>query len=72
MDEVLNCLKIITTPKGENVGSLPRALKSLDEIAHNSNADLHPRLKHFLQNRSYEKALIWLNNGEPDKGTCGK
>ena len=72
MDEVLNCLKIITNPKGENVGSLPDALKSLDEIAHNSSAGLHPRLKHFLQNRSYEKALIWLNNGEPDKGTCGK
>ena len=72
MDEVLNCLKIITNPKGENVGRLPHALKSLDEIAHNSSAGLHPRLKHFLQNRSYEKALIWLNNGEPDKGTCGK
>ena len=72
MDEVLNCLKIITNPKGENVGSLPHALKSLDEIAHNSSAGLHPRLKHFLQNRSYGKALIWLNEGEPEKGSCGK
>jgi len=29
-------------------------------------------LKHFLQNRSYEKALVWLDNGVPEKGTCGE
>jgi hypothetical protein len=72
MEDVLNYLKIINNPTGQKAGSLSHALKSLDEIVHNSNADLHPRLKHFLQNRSYGKALIWLNEGEPEKGSCGK
>ncbi|MBT3667442.1 MAG: hypothetical protein HN548_08175 [Opitutae bacterium] len=72
MDDIVNHLQIIVDPKGTPKGSLPKALKVLDEIAHNSSADLNPRLKHFLQNRSYEKALIWLKNGEPEKGICGK
>jgi len=33
---------------------------------------IHPRLLHFLQNRSYQKALTWINGGEPERGTCGK
>jgi hypothetical protein len=66
MDEIINSLTVITKPKDAPKGSLAKALKKLDEI------DLHPRLKHFLQNRSYEKALVWLDNGVPEKGTCGE
>ena len=72
MDEIINSLTVITKPKDAPKGSLAKALKKLDEIVENPTFDLHPRLKHFLQNRSYEKALIWLDNGVPEKGTCGE
>jgi hypothetical protein len=72
MDEMINCLNIITKPKDAPTGSLAKALQKLDEIVLDPSNELHPRLKHFLQNRSYEKALIWLNDGQPEKGICGE
>jgi len=71
MDELTNSLKIIINPKMAVSGSLLKALSTLDEIVASPSSNLHPRLKHFLQNRSYEKALIWIEGGQPDKGTCG-
>ena len=72
MEEMINCLNIITKPKVAPKGSLPKALQKLDEIVLDPSYELHPRLKHFLQNRSYEKALIWLDDGQPEKGICGE
>ena len=72
MDEIENHLKKIVYPMSAQKGSLSVAIKGLDQIVHKSSDELHPKLKHFLQNRSYEKALVWLNNGDPEKGTCGK
>ena len=72
MDEMIHSLNIITKPKDAPKDSFTKALKTLDGIVENPPFDLHPRLKHFLQNRSYEKALIWLDNGVPEKGTCGE
>lgn len=71
MDELTNSLKIIINPKMAVSGSLLKALSTLDEIVASPSSNLHPRLKHFLQNRSYEKALIWIEGGQPGKGTCG-
>ena len=71
MDELTNSLKIIINPKMAVSGSLLKALSTLDEIVASPSSNLHPRLKHFLQNRSYEKALVWIEGGQPDKGTCG-
>jgi hypothetical protein len=34
--------------------------------------DLDPRLAHFLEKRSYEKALIFLNEEDAPRGSCGK
>ena len=42
-------------------------LQRLDEIAKDAGSGLHPRLRHFLENRSYGKALLWLEDGEPEK-----
>ena len=67
-----NYLKIITNPIGAPKGSLIQALQKLDDILKDSANDLHPRLRHFLENRSYEKALIWIDGNEPEKGICGK
>ncbi len=72
MEEVENCLRVITNPREAGSGELSGALGRLDGILREAELDLHPRLKHFLENRSYAKALTWLEGGQPEKGTCGK
>ena len=72
MEELKSSLLLITNPKNAKPGEFIRELKSLDEILKQNASNLDPRLKHFLQNRSYEKALIWLKGEEPEKGVCGK
>ena len=44
----------------------------LDEFLSRGRGTLHPRLVHFLENRSYAKALMFLG-GETDipVGACG-
>lgn len=44
----------------------------LDEYLERGRAGLHPQLIHFLENRSYAKALMFLG-GESDipVGVCG-
>lgn len=44
----------------------------LDEILSANRATLHPQLRHFLEGRSYAKALMFLG-GESDipVGVCG-
>lgn len=58
MDEIINSLTIITKPKDAPKGSLAKALKKLDEIVEDPSFDLHPRLKHFLQNRKIGRAYV--------------
>ena len=72
MDELINCLKIITNPSDGLPGSLGKALSDLDALVDDPSLNLHPRLVHFLQNRSYQKAITWIEGGEPEKGICGK
>lgn len=38
-----------------------QGMQSLDEIAAKSSPEIPPRLMHFLQQRSYAKAIAWLN-----------
>lgn len=44
----------------------------LDDYLERGRAELHPQLVHFLQNRSYAKAVMFLG-GESDipVGVCG-
>ena len=44
----------------------------LDEFAAQGRSSLHPQLLHFLERRSYAKALMFLG-GETDRpvGACG-
>ena len=72
MDKILECLNIITNPSQAASGFLPKALSTLDNMLLDETIEIHPRLRHFLENRSYEKALLWIDNGVPEKGTCGK
>lgn len=43
----------------------------LDELLARHRADLHPQLAHFLERRSYAKALAWLGGETPAAGACG-
>ena len=47
-------------------------MAKLDELLENGRSALHPQLVHFLQNRSYAKAVMFLG-GETDipVGACG-
>jgi hypothetical protein len=72
MDELKSSLHLITNPKEAKPGELLNALQKMDEVLNDRRTEIHPRLLHFLQNRSYQKALTWINGGEPAKGTCGK
>lgn len=72
MEELKSSLRLITNPKDAKPGELIREINLLDEMLNQNASNLDPRLRHFLQNRSYEKALIWLEGEEPEKGVCGK
>ena len=72
MDELKSSLHLITNPKEAKPGELLNALQKMDEVLNDRRTEIHPRLLHFLQNRSYQKALTWIDGGEPERGTCGK
>ena len=71
MEEIKSCLKVITNPKDAKPGEFKQTLARLDEIVREQKQNLHPRLCHFLENRSYQKAVTWLNGETPEKGSCG-
>jgi hypothetical protein len=71
MEDVKSCLMVITNPGSAQPGELGASLRRLDEVVKDSKTELHPRLRHFLENRSYAKALVWLEDGVPEKGICG-
>ncbi len=68
----MNHLRVINSPAQSVVGELPMAIQALDKVLDERGNELHGRLRHFLENRSYQKALVFLEGGEPEKGTCGK
>ena len=72
MEEIKGCLLTITNPKDAKEGELSHALKRLDELVSEKSSLLDPKLRHYLENRSYQKALLWVEGGSPEKGTCGK
>lgn len=72
MEELKSSLHLITNPKKAKPGELLNALQKMDEVLNDRRTEIHPRLLHFLQNRSYQKALTWIDGGEPERGTCGK
>jgi hypothetical protein len=42
----------------------------LDELVTRHRGALDPQLAHFLERRSYAKALAWLDGATPAAGTC--
>jgi hypothetical protein len=62
-------LAAIKSADGQTVA---REMEKLDGLLAQGRAELHPQLIHFLQNRSYAKAVMFLG-GETDipVGACG-
>lgn len=50
---------------------ISREMARLDEFADRGRLSLHPQLLHFLQRRSYAKALVYLEGDIPPAGLCG-
>jgi hypothetical protein len=51
---------------------IAEAMVRLDTLLEEGRSALHPQLVHFMERRSYDKALMWLG-GESDipVGACG-
>ena len=54
-------------------GDVGAALKRVTELQAQLGADAPPMLRHYLERRSYQKALDFLNSGRPETDTpqCG-
>ena len=72
MDEIKSCLQVITNPKDAKPGEFRETLARLDILLVQEKENIHPRLRHFLENRSYLKAVTWIEGGSPEKGICGQ
>ncbi len=52
--------------------TISREMAALDETVKRDGATLHPQLAHFLERRSYAKALQFLGGAEDiPTGSCG-
>ena len=72
IDEIKESLLAIVSPNEKEKPDLVAALRKLDEYVHERGNEMNPRLRHFLENRSYEKALLWIDGEKPQKGICQK
>jgi hypothetical protein len=65
-------IKLLDGIKAADGEIVAMATEWLDDLAWSRRSALHPQLVHFLQKRSYQKALLFLD-GEPDipAGICG-
>ena len=68
-DSLTALLAAIKAADGQTIAD---QMARLDEYVSRGRAGLHPQLVHFLENRSYAKALMFLG-GESDipVGVCG-
>jgi hypothetical protein len=68
-DALISLLDAIKVADGHRVAA---EMGKLDEYLERGRAGLHPQLAHFLQNRSYAKALMFLT-GDTNipVGVCG-
>jgi hypothetical protein len=57
-------MAVTSSVRGSNTDVLITAMESLDDILSKSRDRLHPQLRHFLENRSYQKALTFLENAD--------
>jgi hypothetical protein len=61
--DIRQCLAIIL---GKESGDLETAIRMLDTLKESAKG----HLAHYLTKRSYQKAWMLLEGGDPEKGTC--
>ena len=68
-DSLISLMAAIKAANGQTIAD---EMAKLDEFLSRGRAWLHPQLTHFLENRSYAKALMFLG-GETNipVGVCG-
>lgn len=68
-NSISSLLAAIKASDGQTVAD---EMAKLDDFLERGRPGLHPQLVHFLENRSYAKALMFLG-GEPNipVGVCG-
>jgi hypothetical protein len=50
--------------KNSDGAALSAALNEVEALLGSHRDELHPQLRHFLEGRSYAKALAWLGAGD--------
>ena len=74
-DSVLDALRVLEAaiaaarPPTPNPALLP-ALARLDELTSSMPTPTSASLRHYLNKRSYQKARILLEGGDPEAGAC--
>ena len=69
LTEIADSLRILNQPSGGD--QILEAVRKLDRILSAHRVDLEPRLVHFLERRSYQKALQFIEEeADPPKGEC--
>jgi len=71
--ELRDALADFMRAASEQRGDLAAVLQRIGELQRQLGPDSHPMLRHYLERRSYQKALDFLNSGEPETGKpqCG-
>ena len=64
MAHIEEALRVIT---GQVDGDIREALASLDKVLANSSSGFHPQFVHFLERRSYVKALAFIVDGSTEE-----
>ncbi len=50
--------------KNSDAGAISTSLNEVEALLTAHRSELHPQLIHFLDGRSYAKALAWLGGGD--------
>ena len=64
-------IDLVSGMKHPDTDKLLRSMERLDALLTAHRGALDPRLAHFLERRSYAKALEFLSGGRPASGACG-
>lgn len=78
-EEILETLldldaKVAAMKSAQPKPDLLPVFKRLDELAGQLSGATHGQLLHFMRNKSYEKARLWLEGqrGDIPRGSCGR
>jgi DNA-binding SARP family transcriptional activator len=63
----------MTTASSRDASKVSAALKRLDALQNQLDTDAPPMLRHYMERRSYSKALAFLETGESESPApkCG-